>query len=250
MKLLLAALALAIGLPASSLRAEEAVAILDRVLAHRPTKDLALKARLFLTRERFVPVEILIQHRTADTRTLYRGAQTELLVVQPLTAEPRYYLKGAGELTGARRLEKLLGSQFVFYDLGLPFLHWPGPKLVGEERTRGRDCFRIECQAAGQPYARVKLWIDKEYGALLSAEAFNADDRLVRRFSVTSFKRVGEVWIPRGLESGFVLPGQALPAEDRSRLEISEGNYDAQLPAELFDPARFASPAGSATARP
>jgi len=167
MKLLLATLALAIGLPASSLRAEEAVAILDRVLAHRPTKDLALKARLFLTRERFVPVEILIQHTPADTRTLYRGAQTELLVVQPLTAEPRYYLKGAGELTGARRLEKLLGSQFVFYDLGLPFLHWPGPKLVGEERTRGRDCFRIECQAAGQPYARVKLWIDKEYGAFV-----------------------------------------------------------------------------------
>ena len=244
------ALALALTLPVSSLRADEAVAILNRVRANRPVKDLALKARLFLTRERFVPVEILIQQTATDSRTIYRGQQTELLVVQPLTGEPRYYLKETGELTGSRRLQKLLDSQFVVYDLGLPFLRWPDPKLIGEDRTRGRDCYLIECRAAAQPYARVKLWIDKEYNALLSAEAFNADDRLLRRFSVTSFKRVGEIWIPRGLESGLVLPGQALPAEERSRLEIYEGNYDAHLPADWFDPARFGDPAGRAPARP
>jgi len=34
-------------------------------------------------------------------------------------------------------MERLLGSQFSYYDLGLPYLRWPDPKVVGEDRMRG-----------------------------------------------------------------------------------------------------------------
>lgn len=221
---------------------DDARALLQRVITNRAAKDLALKARLFLTREKFVPVEILIQNRPTETRTLYRTETTRFLVVQPLAGEPSLFLAGTGELTGKQRLEKLMGSEFVYYDLGLPFLRWPDAKLLGDDRIRGRDCLLVESRATDQPYARVKLWLDKEYGALLRVEAFNADDQLLRRFAVTSFKRVGEAWIPRGLESATVPSGQALPAEERSRLDVYDGDYDAKLPAEWFDPARFAAP--------
>ena len=218
---------------------QDARAILGRLLSNRPTKDFSLKARLFVGSSDPIAVEILTKNTADETRTIYRSGQTEALVVQPVRGQPRFYLRGAGELTGARRTEKLLGSHFTYYDLGLPYLHWPDAKFLDEERVRGRDCFAIESRAEGEPYARVKLYIDKEYYALLRAEAFNANDSLVSRFAVTSFKKIGELWVPRGSEASFVPPGQSLPSQEKSRLEVYEGKYDAVLPAELFAAERF-----------
>src|SRR5579859_6534661 len=213
---------------------QDARVILDRVLANRPIKDFSLKARLFVGTNDPVPMEMLVKNTATETLTIYRNGKTEALVIQPFHGEPRFYLRGAGELTGTNRTEKLLGSQFTYYDLGLPFLRWPNAKYLGEERVRGRDCFAIESRADGEPYARVKLYIDKEYYALLRAEAFNSDGNLVRRFAVTSFKKIGEIWIPRGMEASYVPLAQSLPSEMKSRLEVFEGDYDKKLPAEWF----------------
>jgi hypothetical protein len=213
--------------------------ILGRVQAARALKDFSLKARLFVSRDRIVPLDVLVRNSATETRTVYRAGSVELLVVQPVRGDARFFLRGAGELTGGQRSDRLLDSQFSYYDLGLPFLQWAEPKLVGDDRVRGQDCSVIEVKATGQPYARAKLWIHREYYALLRAEAFDADDNLVKRFAITSFKRIGEVWIPRGIEIASLPPGQSLPSEVKSRLEIYEGNYDSQLPAEVFDERKF-----------
>jgi hypothetical protein len=218
--------------------APSANAILERVLVNRPTSDFSLKARLFVTREKAVPVEILVRNTAEDTRTIYRSGSWELLVVQSVRGGVRFYLRGAGELTGEQRMQKVLGSNFSYYDLGVPFLHWPNARFLGEEITRGRNCFILEVTADSEPYARVKIWIDKQYNGLLRAEAFDENGTRVRRFAITSFRRVGDVWIPRALEIAFVPPGQSLPSEDKSRLEVYEGNYTTQLPAEWFSPDR------------
>lgn len=213
--------------------------ILARVSANRLTKDFSFKARLFVGRDQAVSVEILVKNTADETRTIYRSGETHLLVVQPQRCAPRFYRRGHGELTEDQRLEKFLGSSFSYYDLALPQLRGPDAQLVGEERMRGQDCYVITSHTPGAPYARVKLWIHQDYDALLRAEAFDADDNLVRRFGVTSFKKVGDVWVPRGMEIAFVPKGQSLPAQEKSRLQIDEGNYDAQLPMELFQPERF-----------
>jgi hypothetical protein len=190
-------------------------------------------------------VEILVKNTPEEARTIYRAGKTQLLVIQPEHGEPRYYLQGAGELRGKRRTEEFLGSHFSDYDLAMPFLQWPNPKLQGEQRVPGRDCYIIETKASGEPYARLRLWIDKEYFALLRAEAFDENENLVRRFAITSFKRIGEFWIPRGIEIAFVPRGQSLPSQEKSRLEVYEGSYDTQLPAEWFSPASFGVGSGA-----
>ncbi len=214
-------------------------AVLARVLESRPTKDFSLKARLFVSHGEPVPVEILVKNTPVETRTVYRAGQTEALIVQTVRGEPQFYLRGAGQLTGARRMQRLLQSYFTFYDLGLPFLRWPNPKFVEMGRVRGRDCLIIESSATGEPYARVQMFIDKQYNALLRVTAFDENQTPVKRLMVTSFKRLGEVWIPRAMEAAYLPPGQTLPAEEKSRLEIYEGNYDTQLPAEWFSVERF-----------
>jgi hypothetical protein len=233
--LALAALFSTNGYADSASTNQDARVILGRVLANRPVKDFSLKARLFVGSEDPLMVEILVKNTATDTRTIYRTAKTQALVVQPVKGEPHFYLRGAGELVGVKRTEKLLGSEFAYYDLGLPFLRWPNPKLLdADDRVRGRDCFAIEISAEDEPYARVKIWIDKEYYALLRAEAFDREGNLVRRFAVTSFKKIGDFWIPRGLEAAILPPGQSLPNQQKSRLEVYEGNYDTKLPEELF----------------
>lgn len=217
-------------------------ALLERVTANRASKDFSLKARLFVNRDRTVPVEILVKNTATETRSVYRAGTNEFLIVQPIAGAARFFLAGAGELTGARRTERLLGSQFSYYDLGLSYLRWPDPKVVGEDRMRGRDCYICEVKAAGEPYTRVKLWIDKEYPALLRTEAFDENDAPVKRLVITSFKRIGELWIPRGIEAATVLPAQALPAEEKSRLEVYQGDYDTQLPAMWFTEEKFGVP--------
>lgn len=222
----------------------DARVILEKVLANRPTKDFSLKARLFVGQDDPVMVEILVKNTPTETRTIYRGGQTQALVVQPVKGESGFYLKGVGELTGTRRTERLLGSEFSYYDLALPYLRWPNPKMIDpDDRVRGRDCFAIEIAAEGEPYAHVKIWIDKEYYALLRAEAFDKDGNLVRRFAVTSFKKIGEAWVPRGLEAAILPPGQSLPNQQKSRLEVYEGDYGTQLPAEWFAVEGFGVPA-------
>jgi len=213
--------------------------ILERVWANRARKDLALQGQLFVDRQKTVPVEVWIKNLPEEVRTLYRSGPTELLIVQSQKKLPQYYLAGVGELTGDRRMGKFMESWVTYYDLGMPFLYWPEPKLLGTDRTRGQDCYLIEVKSEKEPYRRVKIWVQMEYAAVLRVEAFDVDDNPVKRIGVSSFKRIDGVWIPRGMDFMFVPPGQFLPATERSRLEILEGNYDARLPLERFDPSRF-----------
>jgi hypothetical protein len=235
-------------LAAGFLYAEEAgtnfnaAAVLERTRAHRVLTDLSLKARLFVSRAEIVEVTMLVKNTPSEARTIYRTGATDLLVIQPVAGAPRWFLKGAGELTGEKLLEKFARSQFTFYDLGAPFLQWSNATAAGLDRYRGRNCYLVELTAEGQPYRRAKVWLDQEFFGMVRAELYDANDGLARRLTITSFKRVGEVWIPRGIDMAFVPPRQALPAEEKSRLEIYEGNYDAQLPAEWFAETAYAAP--------
>ncbi len=216
-----------------------ATAILQRVLAQRAPQDFQLQARLLITRDQTRAVELLVRNTATGSATIYRAGADKLLVVQPVAGPVRFFLRGRGELLGAARLEKFAGSSFACYDLGLPFLWWPQAKLLGEERHRGRQCHLLEATTTGEPYSRVRLWLDQEYAALLRVEAFDERDQLVKRVAVTSFKRIGEVWVPRALEAAVVLPGPTLPSQEKSRLEVISGTYDTELPSDWFAPERF-----------
>ncbi len=135
----------------------------------------------------------------------------------------------------------MLGSQITAYDLGAPFFDWPQAEYLGEDRQRGRTCHLINLQNP-DPQAtvgRVQLWLDKEFRGLLRADAYNRNGDKIRQLQVTSFRRVDQVWIPRGMTVSFYPPGQSLPATEKSRLIVRDNNDDAQLDPALFDPARF-----------
>ncbi len=103
----------------------------------------------------------------------------------------------------------ILDTDLSWADLSLSFLWWPGGAFAGEERIRGYACHIVEIPApqremegmdSAEPYAKVRLWIEKKHAMLLQAEAYDAEGNPVRRLWVRSLRKIGERWMIKDLE--------------------------------------------------
>jgi negative regulator of sigma E activity len=108
------------------------------------------------------------------------------------------------------------GSDFWLADLGLEFFHWPEQHLKKEEMRRSRLCKVLESvnQKSAAGYSRVVSWIDVETQGLLRAEAYDQNQRLLKEFSVGSFKKVKDRWELQDMEIRNV------QTDSRTRLEF------------------------------
>jgi hypothetical protein len=106
---------------------------------------------------------------------------------------------GSQKVAAARFDDKVRDSDISYEDLSMRFLYWPNAKVEGEQTMLLQKCWivRVEPPAKGDSqYSAVKLWIAKNNGALLQAEALGHDGRLARRFKVISGHALGDgLWI-------------------------------------------------------
>lgn len=165
-----------------------------------------------------VPVRLDVYEAGTGWRSVYQvfdatSAVVETLVIQhEATGPSRYELvttrPGSGTtttttLTGSEAGVPFAGSDFWLEDLGLEFLRWPGQRVVKTEMRKGRNCRVLESTPARPPatgYARVLSWVDLEKGGLLRAEAFDPAGRLLKEFSVGSFKKIEGAWQLKSME--------------------------------------------------
>lgn len=133
---------------------------------------------------------------------------SEKLIVVHSTNAPNQYFHSkaghAGQIPGEPALLQpgqiatpLAGTDFWLLDLGLDFLHWPTQRLLKTEMRRSRVCHVLESTLPQPPaggYARVVSWLDKETGGPLLAEAYDRNGRLMKEFSIKSFKKVEGRW--------------------------------------------------------
>lgn len=101
-------------------------------------------------------------------------------------------------VTAARFDDKVRGSDISYEDLAMKFLYWPNATIEGEQTMILRKCWIIRVEPPSKndsQYTRARLWIDKETGALMQAEAFGADGRIARRFKVISPQKIDGVWL-------------------------------------------------------
>jgi hypothetical protein len=95
--------------------------------------------------------------------------------------------------------EQVRDTDISYEDLSLGFLYWDNAKVRGEQTMLLQKCWivRVEPSAKGvSQYSKVDLWISKKNGALMQAEAFDANGKLARKFKVISGQPVGDgLWI-------------------------------------------------------
>lgn len=222
----LAALALALAVPTlpaaeGGRDAERGQALAASVRNQRPAGPTqstgTLRMRSTDGRRISIPVEVQATLGSNTWSTIYRaqfpdGRRETLTVVNPEDAPPHFILHrtaGDGNIAESRpeRPDELFtafaGTDFWFVDLGMVFLHWPDQRWKGRETRRTRTCNVLESRnplPAPGAYRRVVTWIDEETGGIVRAEAYDAQDRLLKEFSPGSFTRVGSRYELRDME--------------------------------------------------
>lgn len=96
-----------------------------------------------------------------------------------------------------RLSESVRGGLITYEDLALGFLHWPNPKLLGEEIVRTRPAWKIEIPAppGSSQYGAVRVWVDKASAALLRIEGFDSTGKPSKRFEVVSARKIDGQWM-------------------------------------------------------
>ncbi len=135
----------------------------------------------------------------------------------------------------------LPGLEVSAFDLQLPYLYWPGPRVERIARLRGRPAYEFLFPApagTGGGVGAVRAFLDTQYNALLQSEVLGADGAVLRSFSLQSFKTVGGQPLPK------VLDYRNERTRDKSRLAVVGAALDLALPAGVFDPATLDRNAG------
>jgi hypothetical protein len=135
--------------------------------------------------------EIIKYEFTNPTATLVLRMRDKESVLSLVTKS------GAERISGARYSDSIRDTDISYEDLSMRFLYWSRATVQGEETKLLRKCWvvRVEPpQVNDSQYSKVVLWVDKESGALMQAEAFDKLGKFARRFKVISGQKVDGKW--------------------------------------------------------
>jgi len=124
----------------------------------------------------------------------------------------------------ASRLDDKIGGTGITYgDLALKFLYWPDARVVGTDNIRTRNCWKLRLTASEKdsPYRSILLWVDKDGGAIMRIEAYDAKGTLTKRFEVVSAQKIEGRWFLKQMRVEEMEPGSN-KAKSRSYLEIKK----------------------------
>jgi Outer membrane lipoprotein-sorting protein len=130
--------------------------------------------------------------------------------------------------------ESFMGTDFTFADLGLVKLHERSFTLLGQKTLDGRPAYKVdEVPANRSYYSRIVTWIARDSMLPLRRDFYDVTKHL---------------WKTELIKDTTVIDGVPTPLdivmEDKqegtsTELRISEVQYDAKIPDELFDPDRL-----------
>jgi len=148
------------------------------------------------------------------------------------------------------------GMVYTPFDLLLPFFYWPDYSNYKTDRIqdRGVDVYTMKPPApkpgAGLPamavigdmpppieQGPVRIAIDRDIMALVRAEQLDAKGTVMRKFELSSFKKVQEHWM---IHTADLLNSVT---HDSDRFEVNFAAMNLKWDAVIFDPAKLATPA-------
>jgi outer membrane lipoprotein-sorting protein len=132
---------------------------------------------------------------------------------------------GTQKLAAAKIDEKIRGTDVTYEDLSLKFLYWPNADVVGQENVRTRNCWKLKLRAPAHEsqYSSILLWIDKNSGALMRMEGYDASGQLLKRFEVISAQKIDNRWFLKQMRIEQFHPGSN-KVFSRTYLEIKNPN--------------------------
>jgi len=248
-------LALLILLPAFGSPAEDLTnadrqgrALVDQLLAQRPAENYTATGTLSIRAGGGRKTELPIRFDTIVTATNWQSVCQagdtnqifRLTIIHAADRPDAYYYNTNSpapiqdmptfsshdpRLAGAQTMAAFADSDFWIADLGLEFFHWPQQKVLKKEIKRSRGCTVLEStnpHPTAGGYARVVSWIDSETDCIVQAQAYDADNQLLKEFYPKDFKKVNGQWQVGMMEMDND------QTDSRSRLEFNLNPHPAQ----------------------
>lgn len=90
--------------------------------------------------------------------------------------------------------QPIAGSDLTYEDLSMRFFYWPNPQLLGEERVKGYDCWKIRINNPGETgaYRVVYVWVHKKFGAFMKVEGFDRQGNKLKQFTVDDVMKLSD----------------------------------------------------------
>lgn len=128
----------------------------------------------------------------------------------------------AEKISNSKLDEAVRGTAISYEDLALRFLYWPEARIVGADFIRTRNCWRMELSAPANDsqYRKILLWVDKDSGALMRMEGYDATGKLRKRFEVVSAQKIEGRWFLKQMRVEAIDP-QNNRVTARTYLEIN-----------------------------
>jgi hypothetical protein len=129
---------------------------------------------------------------------------------------------GEAEKFPASKLsQRIRGTSVTYEDLSFKFLYWPTARVLGEEKVRTRNCWKLQLRAPAHEsqYSNVLLWVDKASGALMRMEGYDWNAQLTKRFEVVSAQKIEGRWFLKQMRVEEFQPGTN-HVQARTYLEI------------------------------
>ena len=131
------------------------------------------------------------------------------------------------------RTQPFLGSAFYVSDLVLPEVDDFTYKYVGKDVVGGRSVTLVEMtpkDAEKAVYAKTVLALDPKDLLIMRREFFDKNGDKVKVWSIDKVEQIDGIWTLTGQEM------QDLKSKAKSRLDVSDVTYNAELPDVMFTP--------------
>jgi Outer membrane lipoprotein-sorting protein len=196
--------------------------ILKTVRVAQSAQSRTLNGQL-RTGSKKIPFQLSMKDGTArwqfsdPPQTILLRLGEESATLEETTADGRH------KVSGSKLDDPVRETDITYEDLSLRFLYWKNAKVEGDQKILLTDSWQVLVQppsAGSSSYSKVRLWIGKDNGALLKAEAFGRDGKLARLFRVVSGQKLDDgLWILKSMriESMTTARGDKTP----TYLEIS-----------------------------
>ena len=186
-----------IFLTASSLQAEpDAAEILKAARTNPLGQPMVLDARLRANSTK-VPFQIVV--RDGKISYVFENPSQEILLGLGDDASTLEERKGGRTepVSPAKYDDSVRGGLLTYEDLAMRFLYWKNPKLLGEEKVGPSTAFKIEIPAppTATEYGVVRVWVDKNSGALTRIEGYDRKGRLSKTFTVVEVQKIDGQWM-------------------------------------------------------
>jgi outer membrane lipoprotein-sorting protein len=193
----------------------DAQAILKTVRSAQTTQDLSVTGQV-RTGAKKIPFKLTMK----DGAVRWEFQDPPEILTLRLGEKNSTLSDAKGPIASKRLDDPVRASGITYEDLALRFLYWPEAAVEGEQTILLQKCWQLLLRPGGMAssYARVRVWISQENGALLKAETFDRDDKLARTFRVVSGQKTADgLWI---LKSMRIEPAGARSGTERTYLEI------------------------------